>query len=169
LFTISLGGEGYLNFMGNEFGHPEWVDFPRQGNNWSYKYARRQWTLVDSKRLKYQYMANFDKAMITTVKDNNVLSSLNAKQLNMDGENKVIIFERNNLIFIFNFSIGNSIFGYRFWVPEKGAYKIILNSDRKEFGGFDRVDDTIEYNTDKDQFLSIYLTNRTALVMKKVK
>ena len=169
LFTISLGGEGYLNFIGNEFGHPEWVDFPRQGNNWSYKYARRQWTLVDSKKLKYQYMANFDKEMITVIKDNNVLSSLHAKQLNMDNANKTIIFERNNLIFIFNFSIGNSIFGYRLWVPKKGTYKIILDSDKKEFGGFSRVDDSIEYHTDEEQFLSIYLTNRSAFVMKKVK
>ena len=85
----------------------------------------------------------------------------------MDANNKVIIFEKNNLIFIFNFSTGNSIFGYKFWAPEKGTYRIILNSDKKEFGGFDRVDDSIDYPTDEDQNLSIYLTNRTALVMKK--
>ncbi len=169
LFTITLGGEGYLNFIGNEFGHPEWIDFPRQGNNWSYKYARRQWTLVDSKKLKYQYLANFDKEMIKVVKDNSILSSMNANQINMDSENKAIIFERNNLVFAFNFSISNSIFGYRFRAPEKGVYRIILNTDRREFGGFDRVDDTIEYHTDENQFLSIYLTNRSAFILKKVK
>ncbi len=168
LFTISLGGEGYLNFMGNEFGHPEWIDFPRQGNNWSYKYARRQWTLVDSKNLKYQYLANFDKAMIHCIKENHVVSALNGRQINMDSANKVIIFERNNLIFIFNFSIGNSIFGYRFRAPEMGKYKIILNSDEKEFGGFGRVDTDFIHETDEFQSLSIYLTNRTALVMKKI-
>jgi 1,4-alpha-glucan branching enzyme len=168
LFTIALGGEGYLNFMGNEFGHPEWIDFPRQGNNWSYKYARRQWSLADSKNLKYKYLLGFDHEMINCMKENHVLSSINAKQINMDDVNKVIIFERNNLIFIFNFSISNSIFGYRFKVPEKGIYKIILNSDRKEFGGFGRVDDTIEYKTDELQGLSLYVTNRTALVLKKV-
>jgi len=167
LFTISLGGEGYLNFIGNEFGHPEWVDFPREGNNWSYYYARRQWSLVDNKDLKYQYLANWDKAIVNVIKENKVLAADNAKQINMDSANKVIIFERNNLIFIFNFSIGSSIFGYKFWVPEKGTYSIILNSDKKEFGGFDRVDDSIDFPTDENQNLSIYLTNRTALVMKK--
>ena len=105
--------------------------------------------------------------MINTIKENKVLGSGNAKQINMDPANKVIIFERNNLIFIFNFSTGNSIFGYKFWAPEKGTYRIILNSDKKEFGGFDRVDDSIDYPTDENQNLSVYLTNRTALVMKK--
>ena len=167
LFTISLGGEGYLNFIGNEFGHPEWVDFPREGNNWSHYYARRQWSLVDNKDLKYQYLNNWDKAMVNVIKENKVLASQGANQLHMDGNNKVIIFERSNLIFIFNFSPGNSIFGYKFRAPEKAVYTIILNSDRKEFGGFDRVDDSIDYWTDEYQNLSIYLTNRTALVMKK--
>jgi 1,4-alpha-glucan branching enzyme len=167
LFTMSLGGEAYLNFVGNEFGHPEWVDFPREGNNWSYKYARRQWSLVDNKELKYQWLANWDKAMNNTIKENKILASAGARQIHMDSNNKVIIFERNNLIFIFNFSTGNSIFDYKFWAPEKGTYNIILNSDKKEFGGFDRVDDSIDYSTDENQNLSIYLTNRTALVMKK--
>jgi 1,4-alpha-glucan branching enzyme len=167
LITISLGGEGYLNFIGNEFGHPEWVDFPREGNNWSYQYARRQWSLVDRADLKYKWLAEWDRAMIQFVKDNHILSMANAKQINMDSVNKVIVFEKGGLIFIFNFSTGSSIFGYKFWAPAKGTYRIVLNSDRKEFGGFERVDDKIDYPTDKDQMLSIYLTNRTALVMKK--
>jgi 1,4-alpha-glucan branching enzyme len=165
--TISLGGEGYLNFIGNEFGHPEWVDFPREGNNWSYHYARRQWSIVDNKDLKYQYLANWDKAMIRTIKENKILASPGVRQIKMDTQNKVIIFERNTLIFIFSFSISNSIFEYKFWAPEKGIYRIILNSDRKEFGGFGRVDDSMDYPTDDDQNLSVYLTNRTAFVMKK--
>src|SRR6476619_4044345 len=97
LFTISLGGEGYLNFIGNEFGHPEWVDFPREGNNWSYHYARRQWSLADNKDLKYQYLSNWDKAMINTIKENKILSSSAARQINMDSLNKVIIFKKNKL------------------------------------------------------------------------
>ena len=168
LLTIGLGGEGYLNFMGNEFGHPEWVDFPRAGNNWSYHYACRQWSLVDRKDLKYQYLANWDKAMINTIKENKVLFSADAKQINMDPQNKVMIFGKNNLIFIFNFNVANSIFGYKFRAPEKGTYRIILDSDRIEFGGFARVDDSMDYPTDETQHLNIYLTNRTALVMKKI-
>jgi 1,4-alpha-glucan branching enzyme len=167
LFTISLGGEGYLNFIGNEFGHPEWIDFPREGNNWSHHHARRQWSLVDNKELKYQYLANWDKAMVNIIKQHNILSSAVATQIHIDGNNKVIVFERNNLIFIFNFSTHNSIFDYKFHAPQKGSYRIILNSDKSEFGGFNRVDDTIDYRTDEDQKLSVYITNRTALVMKK--
>ena len=113
-------------------------------------------------------MANWDKAMINTITDNKVLAAEGAKQIHMDNVNKVIIFERNNLVFIFNFSSTNSIFGYKFWAPQKGDYRIILNSDRKEFGGFERVDDSISYPTDENQNLSVYLTNRTALVMKIV-
>jgi 1,4-alpha-glucan branching enzyme len=167
LITIGLGGEGYLTFMGNEFGHPEWVDFPREGNNWSHKYARRQWSLADNKELKYQYLLKWDEAMINLIKQHKVLASQSGRQIHMDGYNKVIGFERADLIFIFNFSTSNSIFGYKFWVPEEGTYRIILNSDKKEFGGFDRVDDTIDYSTDENQQLSVYLTNRTALVLKR--
>ncbi|HEY8400751.1 MAG TPA: alpha amylase C-terminal domain-containing protein [Cytophagaceae bacterium] len=169
LITMALGSDGgYLNFMGNEFGHPEWVDFPRQGNNWSYKYARRQWSLVDSKQLKYEYLNNFDRAMIKVLKENHILSSDFARQINMDQQNKVIIFERGDLIFLFNFSVSNSIFGYKFFAHAPGTYKIILNSDDAEFGGHNRVDTRMEYPTEADQSLSVYLTNRTAMVMKRI-
>jgi 1,4-alpha-glucan branching enzyme len=71
LISHGLGGEGYLNFMGNEFGHPEWLDFPREGNdsrydrvfNTSYHYARRQYNLIDDRMLRYKYLYAFDKAM----------------------------------------------------------------------------------------------------------
>lgn len=168
LITISLGGEGYLTFMGNEFGHPEWVDFPREGNNWSHKYARRQWSLADNKGLKYQFLNNWDKAMIRLIKDHKVLASGTANQINMDSTNNVIIFERNGLIFVFNFNPNESIFGYQFWVPKKGKYRILLNSDSSDFGGFNRIDDTLEYQSDQNQHVSVYLTNRTAMVLKKV-
>ena len=168
LFTISLGGEGYLTFIGNEFGHPEWVDFPREGNGWSHQYARRQWSLADNQDLKYKYLNEWDKQMIRVVKENHILSSGPAQQIFMDTDNKVIIYERNNLLFVFNFSIDSSIFGYQFPVPQAGSYTILLNSDNGEFGGFNRIENSINYSTDDNQRLSIYLTNRTALVFKKI-
>jgi 1,4-alpha-glucan branching enzyme len=172
LFTISLGGNAYMNFMGNEFGHPEWIDFPRQGNNWSYYYCRRQWSLVDDPLLKYQYLAAFDKAMIAVIKENNIMSSLFGNQLNMDDWNKTIVFERNHLIFLFNWHISNSIADYEFYVPQGGEYKIILNSDSLEFGGHGRIDESVTYHTfekgDNTHYLKIYNTNRTALVLKKI-
>ncbi|WP_194778273.1 alpha-amylase family glycosyl hydrolase [Pararhodonellum marinum] len=166
LFTISLGGEGYLNFIGNEFGHPEWVDFPREGNDWSYQYARRQWSLVDNKKLRYQYLDNWDKAMIKTIKEHEVMLDSNTQQIHLDPENKTIVFTRGGLIFLFNFSIATSIFGFTFQSHKAGSFRIILNSERKQFGGFDRVDDSITYPTDEDQNIKVYLPNRTALVMR---
>ena len=52
-----------MNFIGNEFGHPEWLDFPRQGNNSSFHYARRQFHLADDPLLRYKFLNEFDKAM----------------------------------------------------------------------------------------------------------
>ncbi|MDW3647481.1 MAG: alpha amylase C-terminal domain-containing protein [Bacteroidia bacterium] len=171
IFTATLGGEGYLNFIGNEFGHPEWIDFPREGNDWSYKYARRQWSLLDREDLKYQFLNNFDAAMLRLLSENDVLSALPAAQLNMDENNKVIIFERNNLIFVFNFSTSASVPDYKFFVPKAGKYKIVLNSDNKDFGGFERIDEAVEFFTVEDEHgsnqLSIYTPSRTVLVFKK--
>jgi 1,4-alpha-glucan branching enzyme len=173
LFTITLGGQAYLNFMGNEFGHPDWIDFPREGNNWSYHYARRMWSLVENKNLKYHFLGAFDKTMLKLVSENNLLFSDWAKQLNMDDANKTIVFERNGLIFIFNFHISHSIPDYQFVVPEPGDYKIILNSDNPAFGGHGRIDESTVFITrlsKEDQLhrLKIYSTNRTAVVLRRI-
>lgn len=170
LISMALGGEGWLNFMGNEFGHPEWVDFPREGNGWSYKYARRQWSLQEHPDLRYQFLYQFGAAMVKMAHEYHLVSSAPAQQLNMDGDNKTIIFERDNLIFAFNFSPTNSIPDYRFRIPEAGKYKIILNSDAAEFGGHNRIDDKMTYPSVTlfgEHFLSVYLPNRVALVLKK--
>jgi 1,4-alpha-glucan branching enzyme len=171
LFTIALGGQAYMNFMGNEFGHPEWIDFPREGNGWSYKYCRRQWSLVDNPDLKYQYLNAFDKEMIKVIKQHKVMTSLFGNILNIDEHNKTIAFERKNLIFIFNFHTNNSIPDYKFPVHRPGEYQIILNSDDLKFGGHGRIDNSVHFISKHDgeaNKLSIYNTNRTALVFKRV-
>lgn len=168
--SAALGGEGYLNFMGNEFGHPEWIDFPREGNGWSHKYARRQWSLADDANLKYKYLQAFDKAMISTLRAAHVLDSDPATQLNMDSDNKVMVFYRGGLVFVFNFHPTQAIPDYKFIVPEPGKYKVILNSDALAFGGFGRIDESLEHFTQPDEYknhkLSVYVTNRTAMVLK---
>jgi 1,4-alpha-glucan branching enzyme len=168
LITIALGGEGYLNFIGNEFGHPEWVDFPREGNNWSYQYARRQWSLVDTDHLRYHDLNDWDRDMLNVMKENRVLMSSHAEQLFLDAEKKILIFKRGGLIFIFSFNVDQSYFGYEFKVPEKGKYRIVLNSDNKKYGGFERISENFDYPTDKKNMLKLYLPNRTALVLKKI-
>ncbi|MCI4671485.1 MAG: alpha amylase C-terminal domain-containing protein [Bacteroidia bacterium] len=171
LITAAVGGEAYLTFMGNEFGHPEWVDFPREGNNWSYKHARRQWSLADYDRLKYKYLQAFDKAMIELLRTDNVPMALPAKELNIDPQNMVIAFERANLIFVFNFHPTNSVPDYKFYVPNSGEYELILNSDQEVFGGFNRIQNELPYVTEEDEYgtswLSIYNINRAVQVFKR--
>lgn len=125
---------------------------------------------MDNENLKYKFLNQFDKDMIKLTKDYNILESLPARQLNMDDINKVIIFERNNLIFLFNFHPSHSIPDYHFPAPLDGKYKVILNTDEAKYGGFDRIDMDMDYPVQKDggsQKLSIYLPNRTALVLER--
>ncbi|MCV9387606.1 alpha-amylase family glycosyl hydrolase [Reichenbachiella ulvae] len=170
LFTAALGGEGYLTFIGNEFGHPEWIDFPREGNDWSYKYARRQWSLVDNQDLKYHYLSDFDGAMVHLLKENNVLNAMPAQQLNMDPINNVVVFERNNLLFVFNFSVSSSVVDYKFFANQTGIFELILDSDAEAYGGHGRCDASVEHHTmlveEKPQ-LSLYTPCRSAQVYRK--
>jgi 1,4-alpha-glucan branching enzyme len=168
LATLATAGNGYLNFMGNEFGHPEWIDFPREGNDWSYFYARRQWNLVDDKKLRYSSLNEFDKAMIHLIKSENILSfySYNLVQNIPD---QVLIFKRGKLVFAFNFNPLNSFTNYGFEV-DKGIYQVVLNTDAKEFDGQGRNDDSVKHFTVEENnktMLKIYLPNRSALVFKK--
>ena len=171
LLTISLGGDAYLNFIGNEFGHPEWVDFPREGNNWSHHFARRQWSLADNPDLKFQYLLNFDRAMIQLIRRSHLLAAGPARQLHLDPENQVLIFQRGPLLLAFNLHAIRSIPDYRFAVPAAGRYRIVLDSDAPDFGGFARIDDDYRYETQEHEGshqLSLYLTSRTALVLELV-
>lgn len=172
LVTIALGGQAYLNFIGNEFGHPEWVDFPREGNNWSYWYARRQWSLADNPELKYQFLAEFDRGMLQLIKNNHILQSGQALQLNLDEANKTLIFEKGGLIFVFNFHVFNSIPDYEFMVPEPGKYQIVFNSDNPKYGGWGRVDESTDHFSYTNpanglSYLRIYNINRAVIVFKK--
>ena len=166
LATLSLGGEAYLNFIGNEFGHPEWVDFPREGNDWSHHFARRQWSLADNPDLKYQQLGEFDKAMIHLAKAHHLLAGGPATLLKHDEENQVLVFERAGLVFIVNFHVEKSLVDYRFWVTEEGKYRVVLSSDNSRFGGFDRSDEAFEYETFEHQ-LSLYVPSRVALVLAR--
>ncbi len=167
--TLCLGGEGYLNFMGNEFGHPEWVDFPREGNGWSTKYARRQWSLPDTEHLKYKYLREFDRRMIGFEKQTDLLKSPWPELLNTDERNKVLVFSRGKYLFVFSFSPADSIEDYEFFVPRSGRYEIVFSSDDPQTGGFDRVKtgyDFTSFKKGKDDFLSIYLPSRMCMVLE---
>ena len=165
-FTICLGGDAWLNFMGNEFGHPEWIDFPRYDNGWSYKYAKRQWSLSDNGYLKYHWLGDFDKAMIDFVKKTRLLASNPAWLLEADEENKTIIFEKNNFIFVFNWG-QKSLPDYEVKVKQTGDYKIVLSTDSQCFGGFGNVDEKAVFPSEKREdgvFMKVYNVARTAVV-----
>lgn len=173
LITAASINGGYLNFMGNEFGHPEWIDFPREGNDWSYKHARRQWHLVDDHDLKYHWLGDFDREMIELIKDEKGFEKSEIIQLWDKQDDQVLAFQRKDLIFVFNFSPTNSYSDYGLLV-KKGAYKAVLNTDSKQFGGFGSADDSIVHFSQKSDtkamdWLYLYLPARSAVVLRKQK
>ncbi|BCX46136.1 1,4-alpha-glucan branching enzyme [Haloferula helveola] len=168
LVTFALAGEGWLNFMGNEFGHPEWLDFPREGNDWSYHYCRRQWSLVDNPALKYKFLAAFDRKMLQLGRDYGLPGNEAAELLNLDSTNKVLCVSRGPLIFVFNWSTDRSVPDYKFHVSGSGDYRIVLSSDDPETGGHDRVDTSCIHSVDADSKLSVYTPARTVIVLAPV-
>ena len=163
LVTLATAGDGYLTFMGNEFGHPEWIDFPREGNGWSYKYARRQWSLCKPDYLRYKYLMNFDSDIIHLFREENLLDS-KPELIVADEEKKVLIFRRKNFIFAFDFNPSESFFGYAFDAPA-GEWKLELDSDEKRYDGFERLKEGELHKSDGK--LTAYLTSRCALVFHK--
>lgn len=168
LATLAAGGEGWLNFMGNEFGHPEWIDFPREGNGNSYKYCRRQWSLVDNGLLRYRFLNAFDAAMVALAKRADIPAAAPAQPLNMDEENQVMAFERAGLLFVFNWSGERAIPDYALHAPFAGEWRVVLDSDAAEFGGYARQDHGVNHFTDADGVLQLYLLPRTVLVLAPV-
>lgn len=176
LFTISLAGDAWLNFMGNEFGHPEWIDFPREGNGWSYAHARRQWSLADNGFLRYSFLGAFDRAMLSLVQENHILESGYAYNHLMDVENKTLVYSHGTVVFVFNWHPLRSLPDYEIPVPEPGSYRILLSTDAKAFGGYDRIDPEVvafsrtKFDSKGDPHYSICVYNlcRAALVLKKV-
>ncbi|KAK9461441.1 glycoside hydrolase superfamily [Lipomyces oligophaga] len=174
LITHTLGGEGYLNFEGNEFGHPEWLDFPREGNGNSFWYARRQWNILDDSLLRYRFLNEFDAAMQHTEQKYGWLHSEPAYvSLKHEGD-KIIAFERAGLLFIFNFHPSNSYTDYRVGVQTAGKYNILLDSDADQFGGHSRIDHAkSEYFTTplawngRDNYIQVYIPARTAIILVK--
>ncbi|MBQ7933738.1 MAG: alpha amylase C-terminal domain-containing protein [Lachnospiraceae bacterium] len=172
LVTMSLAGEGYLNFMGNEFGHPEWIDFPREGNGWSYHYCRRQWHLADDKLLKYEWLQQFDKAMVELAKEYKIHSKAPVS-LYIDEQAQVLVYERGGLVFALNFSPNNSYDSYFVRTPNKAGYRPVLTTDEEQFGGWNRIATDMTYqatlNQEKGYGFSMYLPARTGVCLTKVK
>ncbi|MFI3328425.1 MAG: alpha-amylase family glycosyl hydrolase [Rikenellaceae bacterium] len=175
LATITMGGNGYLNFMGNEFGHPEWIDFPRKGNNWSYKYAKRQWSLEENGYLRYSLLSDWDRAMIALVREHGVLSAGESSfpyLLQMDEVNKTMAYRVADLVVVLNWHGNASLAGYELNVGIEGRYRAILSSDESRFGGLARVamlsdSEHESYNREGNTYIKIYNTSRSATIYKR--
>ncbi len=175
LVTLATINGGYLNFMGNEWGHPEWIDFPREGNGWSYKYARRQWELVDSDYLKYFQLNNFDNAIVHLVGRVKGFENSPVVKLWEKDDDQVLAFMRGDLVFVFNFSPVNAYNGYGLLAPA-GEYVGVMSSDEPEFGGYGNIDLATRHLTQYDElyapaereWLKLYLPPRTAMVLRKL-
>ena len=174
LVTAAAINGGYLNFMGNEFGHPEWIDFPREGNGWSYKYARRQWNLVDNKELDYHYLGDFDREMLKVIKSEKDFIKTPVQEIWHNDGDQILAFMRGDLIFVFNFNPTTSFTDYGFLVPT-GAYNVVLNTDASAFGGNNLADDSVTHITNYDplyvaerkEWLKLYIPARSAVVLRK--
>ena len=175
LVTASTINGGYLNFMGNEWGHPEWIDFPREGNGWSHKYARRQWSLADRDDLKYKYLNNWDHDMIHLLGSTPGFESQPIVKLWDKDDDQVLAFMRGDLVFVFNFNPTQSFSDYGFLAPE-GEYAGVMDSDNARYGGYDNIDEATHHLTQADPlyadkhlgWLKLYIPARTALVLRKI-
>ncbi len=174
LVTLASINGGYLAFMGNEWGHPEWIDFPREGNGWSHKYARRQWNLVDNPNLKYHFLGDFDKAMISTVSKVYNFQAQPIRKLWEKDDDQVLAFMRGDLVFVFNFSPTNAYNDYGILAPA-GKYVPVISTDEPQFGGYGNIDLKVEHLTAFDElyapggveWLKLYLPPRTALILRR--
>lgn len=169
LFTLAGGGEAYLNFMGNEFGHPEWIDFPREGNGWSFHYCRRQWSLRDNDMLKYQWLGDFDHDMIMLTKRNHMFEQrMGDLRLNREAD-QVLAFYRKGLLFAFNFNPSQSFTNVRVEVPANADYEVRLSTDDEQYGGQNLIEHITYPAKEEDgrYFIELYLPARTAVVLKE--
>ncbi len=175
LATIATAGHGYLNFIGNEFGHPEWIDFPREGNQWSYHHARRLWSLRDDPQLRFHWLADFDRAMLRMIRAHSVVGNPLLRVLLVDNSRKLLLFERGELFFLFNFNPSQSFVDLHVEVPP-GSYTLLLNSDAAEFGGHGRVVSEQSFTRlpvpeltgdNLRESIKVYLPTQTALVLRR--
>jgi 1,4-alpha-glucan branching enzyme len=172
LATLSCAGGAYLNFMGNEFGHPEWIDFPREGNNWSYAHARRLWSIADNKELRFHLLSDFDREMIQFAKASGLIETPQVNWVYDHKGNEILVYSRGKYLFVFNFNPFQSFPDYG--IPMQASkYRIILDTDEQRFGGQDRIDKSMNYYTipesglTSQHYLRLYLPARTAMVLEK--
>ena len=173
LATLALNGGAYLNFMGNEFGHPEWIDFPRAENGWDYSHARRQWSLRENPELRFKGLGDFDREMLSALH----LGSTPPVKLAANELDKVLAFVRGEHLFVFNFNPTQSFTDYGILVPPATKWRHLFDTDEVRFGGQGRIQAGADYepalvhdsnHNELVQQIKLYLPSRTAVVLRRV-
>ena len=171
MITIGLGGEAYLNFMGNEFGHPEWIDFPRQGNNFSYHYCRRQWSLKYNANLRYGQLGEFDRVMIEWERRLKTMKSAHQYVSAQRFSDKVVVFERGKLLIVFNFHPYKSYENYMIGTHWGSSHIVLYDTDEARFGGFNRISHEVlfdvhdEPSMNRKHSLKLYIPSRVGIAL----
>ena len=169
--TAVLSGGGYLNFMGNEFGHPEWIDFPREGNGWSFHNARRQWSLVRDPFSKFEYLSNFDRALMAHLEHHNLPAAPKAEPIWLDEQKNLMIFSRGKQLYVINWHPTQSqehVFIYR--GEDDSNWRAALSTDDPDFGGQGRIADDVVYSpteTPHGKGFFVYVPARSALALER--
>lgn len=172
LATATTINGGYLNFMGNEFGHPEWIDFPREGNGWSYDYARRQWSLADNTDLLYNDLLCFDKDLAHFMRSNPELADSVEELRYAHEEDQVLCYSRGDLFFVYNFAPERSYADYEISVP-KGIYQEALDTDSPLYGGYGLINHSVLHHSEpvgdegEQHKIRIYLPARTGIILQR--
>ena len=170
--TAVLSGGGYLNFMGNEFGHPEWIDFPREGNGWSFHHARRQWSLVRDPFSKFEFLSNFDRALMAHLQGHNLPAAPKAEVIWLDEQKHLMIFSRGKQLYVINWHPTQScehLFVYR--GDDDSDWRVTLSTDRTDFGGQGRIAEDVVYSptdTPHGKGFFVYAPARSAMVLGRV-
>lgn len=142
LVTCVFGGEGYLNFIGNEFGHPEWVDFPSERNGFSYDKARRRFDLAENQNLLYSKWLNFEKGMLKLLKDFDIFKHanfvLNIEDIFQHTFVRLMFAKRGALLFIFNLGFTDEIVNVRDVAKDSMEHEpvLVFNTKWPQFGHF---------------------------------
>jgi 1,4-alpha-glucan branching enzyme len=164
LITCTCAGEAYLNFMGNEFGHPEWIDFPRAGNGNSYHYARRRWSLSSDGLLRYHLLEDFDRAMLALVKENGLLG-IPPQLMSHHEEHKLLAYRKGRFLFFFNFHpVRDGLFLID--SPPETRWEPVMHTSWPEFGGY-RPRECVFLSQNGDR-KTVAADRRSALVFAEV-
>ncbi len=167
--TAVLSGGGYLNFMGNEFGHPEWIDFPREGNGWSFHHARRQWSLVHDPFCKFAYLSNFDYALMAHLERHNLPAAPQANAIWLDEQKNLMIFSRGRQLYVINWHPTQSqehVFVHR--GEDESDWRVALSTDDPDFGGQGRIAHDVVYtptDTPYGRGFFVYVPARCAMAL----